>query len=188
MKKSLILSLLICLASLSFAQNSAMKKAPLQFGIAVNSCLSGVIGEVSIAPTGLMYINNHQLEIGLCLYPYNFRYPRMLGASLDYKYFPNGIDNRFNLYFVTHLNFTNEYIDHNYIINNYQTTYNYLALTVGYGFQVKLFDKAYIGTSLSFGVNTNSNINTDPQSQYERPMFESFEMDGTVQLNIGYRF
>lgn len=188
MNKLLLFCLLLSATSQIFAQNSGDADVTRKFGVAINSSLSGVIGEISVAPTGLIYLNKSQLEVGFCLYPFNFSHPRMLGGSLDYKYFPNGIGNRFNLYFNANLNFTNEFIDHNYIINNYQSTYNYLSLTAGYGFQLKILKNAFIGTNLNFGMNTNSRHSTDPQGQYERPLFESFEMDGAIRIDIGYRF
>ena len=193
------LTLLIATISISlstFAQEEG-EKSKGRFGVAINSSIHGVHGEFSVAPTASYYRNKSQFEAGVCLYPFNFKSPRMLGGHLDYKFFPNGIDKRFSLYFNVNLNYTNQFYDQYYFSNNNQLTFNYLSLNGGYGFQVKIFENAYIGTNLNFGVSTNSISGTqNPVNQqvivsyypYEQSMFERFEIDGAFRINVGYRF
>ena len=160
------------------------------FGVAINSSILGEVGSVSFAPTATYYQNKHQFELGFAIHPFDMQFSRRLGADFSYKYFPNGIDNRFNLYFTTNLTLTNEYREYtNYYSGRYESNMNFVSLTGGYGFQVKLFGGAYIGTSLNLGVRTcSTKVTTGSNYNYSSPMFDEYYLDGALRLNIGYRF
>lgn len=176
----------IIISNLGYSQDTSSVKG--RFGVVVNTSIDGVIGEWSFAPTGLFYYNKHQIELGLCIYPFNFSTPRMIGGALSYKYFPNGISNRFNMFLSADFNLTNEFSPKHIYYNNYERTYNYFSILGGYGFEVKFLKNAFIGTSFNFGINFNSLITDDPSIDYDRKLFEEYELDGAFRFNIGYRF
>ncbi|MDG1333499.1 MAG: hypothetical protein P8P74_14280 [Crocinitomicaceae bacterium] len=184
--------LIICLFSISLVSAQEESKAQdKHYGFAINSSLSGTLNSLSVAPTGFLYVNKHQLELGLAIHPGRISSNnRNLGVEFNYKYFPNGIANRFNMYFTTNLTLTNQHYEQNYSGYRYERRTNFLNLTGGYGFQVSLFKKAYVGTSLNVGVMTcRDNIkNSYGYSNYVSPMFNEFYLDAAVRLNIGYRF
>lgn len=119
------------------------------------------------------------------------RYVRKLGAEFNYKYFPNGLDNRFNLYFVTNLALTNTFYESvTYYYDAISQSRNHLSLMGGSGFQIKLFGKAYIRSRFNLGAMTYSSktVIEGGYPSYFRPMFENVYLDGVIRVNIGYRF
>lgn len=190
MKNSILFICLFSLFNVSAQEKSETSNK--HFGVALNSSIMAEIGGVTIAPTGFYYVNKHQVELGFAVHPfYTSSSARRLGAELNYKYFPNGIDNRFNLYFSTNLTYTNEYYEQTYSSNNYryERKTNFLTLTGGYGFQLSLFKKAYVGTSLNLGVTTCSyEVSGSSSPTYSNPMLGEFYLDAALRLNVGYRF
>ena len=190
MKNSILFICLFSIFNVSAQEKSETSNK--HFGVALNSSILAEIGAVSIAPTGFYYVNKHQVELGFSVHPfYSSSNARRLGAELNYKYFPNGIDNRFNLYFSTNLTYTNDYYMHENTSANYryERRTNYLTLTGGYGFQVSLFKRAYIGTSLNLGVTTCSyEVSGTNSPTYSNSMLGEYYLDAAVRLNIGYRF
>lgn len=186
--KAIFLAIFPCSIVFSSYCQTAEENKEVRFGVALNSGFTATIGELSTAPTGILYVNRHQLELGFDVYPFSFNSPRVFGLALNHKFYPNGIGQRFSLYFTTNLTYTNSFIDHHYIVNNYQTTYNYMSLLGGYGFDLKVLKKAYIGTSLNVGIITNNRKSTNTGASYNYKMFDRFQLDGAIRLNIGYRF
>lgn len=186
--------LFVCL--FSFFHVFAQEESTLSnkhFGVAVNSSIIAEMGAVTIAPTAFFYVNKHQIDLGFAIHPfYVSRTARRLGAELNYRYFPNGIDKRFNLYFLANLTYTNEYYDFTSPTHffGYEQKTNFLTFTGGSGFQLSLFKKAYIGTSLNLGVTTCSSksISSGTGTSYGTPMLGEYYFDAAVRLNVGYRF
>ena len=167
------------------------KSNETHFGFAINSSLTRELESPSVTPTIVYYRKNNQLELGLTTYPFysnHLKYYRRFGCDFSYKYFPNGIQNVFNLYLVTNINYTITYSDYTYIINPYISREYYLNLMGGFGFDVKVFKKGYIGTNVNIGAATFGKKSTNTGSIYDYKLFEQFYLDGAIRLNIGYRF
>ncbi len=174
--------------NLGFSQE---KSNDTYLGFAFNSSLTRELESPSISPTLIFYKKNNQLELGLSTYPFyskHLKYYRRFGGDFSYKYFPNGIQNVFNFYLVTNLNYTITYSDYTYIINPHKSREYYLNLMGGFGFDVKVFKKGYIGTNVNIGAATFGKKSTNTGSIYDYKMFEQFYLDGAIRLNIGYRF
>lgn len=193
------------------AQEDESTSSNRHFGVAINtSLLGGEIGSISSAITGLYYQNKHQFELGLALHPRESGHRRNVGGEFNYKYFPNGIKNRFNMYFSGNLTYTNQKREYNYTDYlfsydfvsghytysdpfpvHYERRMNFLTLTAGYGFQVKIFKGLYTGTALNVGFTTCNyrviGIENHP-SYSSNDMFGEYYLSGAVRLNVGYRF
>lgn len=101
---------------------------------------------------------------------------------MNYKYFPNGLAQKFNLYFVTQLS-----IIHNQRNTYYPATYNYLFVNTGYGFQIKLFEGAYLGTNVKIGTFTYNKTSENPYEGFHSTDF--FDETGFIldfQLHLSY--
>ncbi|MFK7784211.1 MAG: hypothetical protein AB8B56_03795 [Crocinitomicaceae bacterium] len=188
--------LFICLFSIFnlFAQEES-KTVDKHFGAAINSSLMGDLWSFTIAPTGFFYINKHQIELGFAFHPFYHSGDRNLGGELNYKYFPNGIDKIFNMYFVTNFTYTNQYWEKKIpnqstgIPYSYERNTDFLTLTGGYGFQVKFLKNAYVGTNFTLGVTTFSRrVDSSTSTSYRIPMFGEYYLDGALRFNVGYRF
>lgn len=186
--KQIIVILLFCwTSSMSFSQVGSNIK-DVHLGAAINSSLSGIVGTISVAPTFTFYSNGNEVGLGFAIHPFHISSPRIIGIELSYRYYPNGISERFSMFFEVNATYTNSFRDHYYLINNYQTNYNFINFLGGYGFDIKVFKNGYIGTSLNIGLNTSGRKSTDSGAQYNYNMFDQFDLDGAVRIRIGYRF
>lgn len=71
----------------------------------------------------------------------------------------------------------------------YPTTYNYLFLNAGYGFEIKIFQGVYIGTNISTGIFTYSKKSDIPYEAFaSQKLFDTLKFNLAVQFNVGYRF
>jgi hypothetical protein len=156
---------------------------PNRFGAAVNSSIWDGYRSISIAPTVTYLKGKHQFELGFGLHPFTSDNVRMLSTEFNYKYFPNGIENRFNIYFLTNFTHSNKLIR-----QSLDTRDNYLILTGGYGFQVKVLKNAYFGTNVNIGGLTKSRSSEDPNYNNNQKLFDRYYLSGAIRLNIGYRF
>jgi hypothetical protein len=194
MNHLLVIFFLICF-SFSLQSQTETNKKERYFGVAINSGASTAPFALSTNPTGVFYINRHQIELGYGLYPFNNEEQRIWGTHLNYKYYPNGIDQRFSLYFITSLTYTQKVenkkfyndIGPNPYIMHYQNKFEYLSLTGGYGFDLKIFKNGYIGTCLNIGLITRS-ATFELLTWPEEKMFEEYGPNVALRLNIGYRF
>lgn len=191
----------LCLLSLNGFSQSKDSDKNYYFGAALNSSISGSTGgSVILAPTGTFYANRHQIEFGVNIYPfvYGKGYDNLIGGEINYKYFPNGIKNRFNLYFVASSTYHHDsrsgirYDYSNYpnqpSTYSYESSNNNINLLGGYGFQLKILQTGYVGTCIQLGAMTSSyhyNNSKGYTSNYN--FFRSFDLDGAIKLNVGYR-
>lgn len=187
MKPPILTMLIFCISSIAFGQVDPKPKE-IHFGATINSSLLADVGSFSVAPTATYYSNGSEFGLGFAIHPFKIEHPRIIGVELSYRYYPNGISNRFNLFFEVNSTYTNYFRDHLYINNNYQTTYQFLDLLGGYGFELKVFDGLYLGTSLNIGGATRSRKDTGSGAIYNYGLFEQFDLDGAIRLRIGYRF
>jgi hypothetical protein len=71
----------------------------------------------------------------------------------------------------------------------FPTTYNYLFLNGGYGFEINAFKGVYLGTNISIGVFTYGKNSENPYLNFAKnSMFDELGFDLAFQFNIGYRF
>lgn len=159
-----------------------------QFGFAMNMNLSYAVLNPSIAPTFIYYKNKQQLEIGIPLRPGSFRHPRVLGVDVNYKIYPNGIENNFDLYFLTTIQYANAYWDKTSYIDPHIVSANSLSFLGGYGFQIRFAKNTYLGLDLSAGINSMSRKSTSSSYPENTKLFDSFQFDAAIQLGFGYRF
>jgi hypothetical protein len=155
------------------------------FGVAVNSGLNGEVYPLRLIVTGLYYHGSSQFELGFGFHPSIRTDQTILSGDFNYKFYPNGITSKFNMYLLGTLSFIN-----NARQTFYPTSYNYLFLNGGYGFEVIAIAGAYLDTNVSFGAFTYSKTSENPAESYlnaER-MFEAFGMNISLQFNVGYRF
>ena len=176
---------LITLASLiPFVTNAQSGDSRGSFGFALNSSINGELYPIRIVPS-LTYIRGkNQLELGLGFNPFVRISQKLVSSELNYKHFPNGTENRFNMYLITRFSYINSARD-----TFYPTTYNYLFLNGGYGFEIKAFKKVYLGTNISTGIFTYSKKSDIPYEAFaSQKLFDTFSFNLAFQFNVGYRF
>lgn len=168
----------IACATFSQANNSKGR-----FGVAVNSSYLGEIESIGIAPTATFIKEKQQIELGFGFHPFTRSYHRMLSTELNYKYFPNGIENNFNLYFIGVFSFINYRISY-----TFDAIHNSLILAGGFGFEYKLLKHAYIGANVNLGYRTESRSAEISNDSFTIDFFDGSYLSGAARVHIGYRF
>lgn len=181
MKYYLFLTL-TCLIPL-FAQAQTSETTG-KFGFVMNSSLNGEVYPIRLVPSVTYYKGNNQFELGPGLHPFFQKGQTILSCELNYKYFPNGTVNKFNMYLVTRFSYVNNAKD-----TYFPTTYNYFFLNAGYGFEINPFKGAYIGTNISIGAFTYSKNSGNPYLNFaKKALFDELGFNLAFQFNVGYRF
>jgi hypothetical protein len=181
MKHYLLLVLIILIPLFTQAQTS---DSTGKFGFVINSSLNGEIYPIRLVPGVTYYKGNNQFELGFGLHPFIQKNQRILSCELNYKYFPNGTVNKFNMFLITRFSYIND-VKETY----FPTTYNYLFLNGGYGFEINAFKGVYLGTNISIGVFTYGKNSENPYLNFAKnSMFDELGFDLAFQFNIGYRF
>lgn len=183
MKYLIIIILAILIPYLSNAQKS--DNTSNRYGFALNSDFNAEVNTIGFVPSALYYKGKSQFELGIGFYPFVLKYQKMVSGNFNYKYFPNGADNKYNLFLIVSCAYVNQ-LRNTYYPANYQ----YLFLSGGYGFQMRLFKGAYLGTSINLGTFTKSKRTENPYKNYlgTQDLFEEFSMNLAFQVNVGYRF
>jgi hypothetical protein len=181
---------IIFLLFLSFYSFSQKEEKKNRFGCAINSGILSSISRIGIAPTATYLIGKNQLEFGIVIYPFSNNNYQMFSCDFNYKYFPNGIANRFNLFFETNFNFfhTTEFRHFHPNYDFYDIKKNQLNLNGGYGFQYNVFKKTYIGTNINIGIGTENRIEDRPDFLPTKQLFNNYYLNVGFGINIGYRF
>jgi hypothetical protein len=168
----------------SFFSNAQTNDSNGKFGFTINSSLNGEIQPIRIVPSLTYYKGKNQFELGFGMHPFIRKDQKIKSGEFNYKYYPNGTDNKYNLYFITRLSYVN-----NTRNTYYPATYNYLFLNGGYGLEIKAFKGAYLGTNISIGTFTYNKDSENPYNTFApKKLFEEFGFDLAFQFNIGYRF
>lgn len=155
-----------------------------KFGFVMNSSLNGEVYPIRLVPSVTYSKGNNQLELGFGFHPFIRKDQRIMSCELNYKYFPNGTVNKFNMYLVGRLSYVNNAKD-----TYFPTTYNYLFLNGGYGFEINAFRGLYLGTNVSIGAFTFSKSSENPYLEFAKSnMFDKVGFNLAFQFNIGYRF
>ena len=155
-----------------------------KLGFSLNTGFNSELYTFQTTPSLVYMKRNSQIELGLGFNPFDRADQTLLSADINYKYFPNGIEQKFNLYFVSQLVFI-----HNQRNTYYPATYNYLFLNTGYGFQIKLFDGAYLGTNVKIGTFTYNKSSTNPYEGFSsKGFFDEIGLNLDFQLHFNYFF
>ncbi|MEO9476238.1 MAG: hypothetical protein ABJG41_11910 [Cyclobacteriaceae bacterium] len=179
MKRSLLISLILFAPLAHHAQTSVENGG--KWSVALNTGFNGELYAFQATPSLGYFKNNSQLELGLGFNPFDRVDQTLLSGDINYKYFPNGIAQKFNLYFITQLS-----IIHNQRNTYYPATYNYLFMNAGYGFQIKLFEGAYLGTNVKIGTFTYNKTSENPYEGFHSTAFfdeAGFILDFQIHLN-----
>jgi len=175
----LTLTSLISLFAQAQSNNTSGK-----FGFVMNSSLNGEFYQIRLVPSVTYSKGNNQFELGFGLRPFNQKDQRILSCELNYKYYPNGTVNKFNMYLISRLSYIN-----NLKNTFFPTAYNYLFLNGGYGLEINAFKGLYLGTNISIGAFTYSKNSENPYLDFDKnKMFDEFGFNLAFQFNVGYRF
>lgn len=183
MKRFILIILILWFPLAHQAQTSNAENSG-KLGLVLNTGYNGELYAFQAIPSLAYFKNNNQFELGLGFNPFDRADQTLLSGNINYKYFPNGIEQKFNLYFVTHLA-----IIHNQRNTYYPATYNYLFLNAGYGFQIKLFEGVSLGTNLKMGTFT---YNKNSENLYEgfrsTGFFDETGFNLDFHLHLNYFF
>lgn len=155
-----------------------------RFGVTINSSLNSELYRMRLVPS-LTYIKGkNQLELGVGMHPV-FNYDQQLiSAEFNHKYFPNGTDNKLNMYLISRVTYVNNQRE-----TYYPSTYNYIFTNAGYGFEINAFAGFYMGTNVTAGAFTYSKRSSVPHKAFQRKdLFEDFSFNMAYQFHIAYRF
>ncbi|MBR9917511.1 hypothetical protein GYB29_07485 [bacterium] len=180
--KHFLLSCIICLQLLPLSAQDSKKSVKL--GVAVNSDFNTELRTYSLSPTLIYLKNKSQYELGMGLNPLDLSQQRILSTELNHKFFPNGMENKYRLYFVSQLKYAKQ-LRKNY----FNSTYNYLFLNAGYGLNVNPSEKFYLSTDVKAGIFSFSNESENPfPAVKEQSLFEEIGFNLTFGFNLGYLF
>lgn len=183
MKYILLIIAINLVPNLVNAQDSNTKVNGI--GITLNSSLNSELNSILITPGASFHRGKNQFELGVGFNPFNQKEQRILSGEFNYKYFPNGNGNKFNMYLMMSFVYVNQ-LRKTY----YPATYQYLFLNGGYGFQIKTFKGMYVGTNINIGTFTNSKRSENPSNEYygSENLFDKFGVSLTCQVILGYHF
>ncbi|MCB0734502.1 MAG: hypothetical protein H6608_12500 [Flavobacteriales bacterium] len=177
-----ILIALTCL--FAFRSNGQTHPSRGKFGFVLNSSLNGEVYPIRLVPSVSYYTGKNQFELGLGLHPILTKKDRILSCEMNYKFFPNGTANKFNMFLITRFSYVNLARD-----SYYPATYNYLFLNGGYGFEINAFKGAYVGTNISTGAFTYQKSSQNPYLHYSKErLFNEIGINVAFQFCLGYRF
>ena len=181
MKRYLFITMIGLIPFFSQAQSGDSKG---RLGFTLNSSLNGELYPIRIVPSLTYLKGKSQFELGIGIHPFIRKDQRLVSGEFNYKFFPNGAGKKFTMYLITRLSYV-----HNPRDTYYPTTYNYLFLNAGYGFELGLFKGAFIGTNVSAGTFTYGKNSEVPYASFaSKKLFDSFGYNLAFQFNIGYRF
>lgn len=163
------------------AQSSDVENSG-ESGFSLSTGFNGELYAFQVTPSLAYLKGNSQFELGLGFNPFDRADQTLLSGNINYKYFPNGMGRKFNLYFITQLS-----IIQNQRNTYYRATYNYLFLNAGYGFQINLFKDAYLGTNVKIGTFTYNKSSENPYEGFHSTDFfdeTGFNLD--LQLHLSY--
>jgi len=150
----------------------------------MNSSLNGEVSPIRLVPSVSYKKGLSQFELGIGLNPFTREEQKLLSVEVNYKYYPNGTVNKFNLYFISHFSYINNTRE-----TYYPTTYNYLFLNGGYGLEISTVKDVYLGTNISIGAFSYSKTSENPYLDFATSnMLDEVGFTLAFQFNIGYRF
>ena len=175
---------ILLFSSISFLSKAQTSDSTGSLGFTINSSMNGELYPFRIVPSLTYFKGKSQLELGFGIHPLIRKDQKILSGELNYKYYPNGTNNKYNLYFITRFSYV-----HNKRDSYYPTTYKYLFLNGGYGLEINPFKEAYFGTNISIGTFSYKKDTENPYNTHApEKLFDAFGFDLAFQFNVGYRF
>lgn len=155
------------------------------FGFTLSSSINSEVNAVLLVSSASYYKRKSQLELGVGFDSFILDDQKIITGEFNYKYFPNGTENKFNMYLMMSFVYINQLRK-----TFYPARYHYFFLNGGYGFQFWTFKGMFIGTNINIGTFTNSKRSENPFNDYygNGNIFDQFGFSLTGVLNIGYRF
>jgi len=183
MKYFLLIIVMSLVPNLLIAQKGDSKDNG--FSLSLTSSINSEVNSILIVPSASYYKRKSQLELGVGFDSFIQKDQRIISGELNYKYFPNGRANKFNMYLTMSFAYLNQLRK-----TIYPANYQYLFLNGGYGFQIKTIKGIYIGTNINIGTFTNRKSSENPYNEYygNENLFDKFGVSLTCELNVGYRF
>ena len=188
-------------SSVSLAQKDSTKLVR-NFGVSLNTSICRYSYDFPTSFVLSYRIQKHQFELGPKFqFMRNDYSKRQLGIDFNYRYYPNGISKRFSMFFLTNSDFYTKLLEREYQQNSndpllagtvsQKSTRNYYTLNLGYGVQMNVVGKLYLGSNIGLGIlledyddnrsSTNENLNS-----YKGYLSE--ELNFIASMSIGYRF
>jgi len=155
-----------------------------RWGVAMNSNVSGEVPAMRLVPTASVLLDRTQLEAGVGLHPFIRTDQRVWSGELNAKFFPNGTEDKLNLYLISQLAYVYKDLE-----TYYPTTYHYLFMLGGYGLTVTNPNGIYMGTNVTVGPYTFNRRSENPYPGFgSDEMFDEVGLALAFQFNLGYRF
>lgn len=155
-----------------------------RFGFVINSSINGELRPFRLIPSVTYQKGNNQYELGIGVNPFISDEQSIWSADLNYKYYPNGLYNKYSMYLFTQFSYVN-----NQRNKYFSTSYNYLFLNGGYGFEINAFKGFYLGTNISIGAYTYSKKSAITNDHFAKAsLFDDVGVNLAAQFNVGYRF
>jgi hypothetical protein len=169
------------MSSVIFAQSQDKIKT---FGAAINSSVNGEFYLFQIVPSLVYSRGKSQMELGVGFNPSDRQNQKLLSSEFNYKYYPNGKNNKFNLYFIANASLVKRTLN-----SYYPTVYNYFFVSGGYGFEIRPFKNTFMGTNIGIGTFTFKKNSEIPYAAFEsQKFFDEFGYMLAFQFNLGYKF
>lgn len=186
-KHDLTLSWVITLLLLVSCSNAYAEstKQDRGYGVALNSAMNGQVMPLRLITTGFYYQGINQFELGIGFHPFIRKEQSITSADFNYKLFPNGRNNKLNMYLLGNVSYINSHRE-----TFYPTSYHYLFLHGGYGIELKWLAGYYMDTNMSFGGYTYKKNSENPASSYldSDQIFKEFGSSVSFQFSVGHRF
>lgn len=153
-------------------------------GLGINASINGEFNQVCLGPNILYSKGKRQFELGLAFNPFSNQNEEILGAAFTFKYYPSNRDRKFNAYLLTGFGFT-----HNSRNYYFPSVYNYISLNAGYGIEISLSPKAYLGSSVSLAAFSYNKESENPSIAFSKQsFFEEYGFSPLIQVSVGYLF
>lgn len=183
MKRTLLVFAISLVSIMSQAQTLDTASVG-SFGAALNTSFNGELYTFQVTPTLMYNKGKNQFGLGVGFNPIDRIDQTIVSGELSYKHFPNGSNNKFNLYLMTRLS-----LMYNKRNTYYPATYNFLLLDGGYGLQVKLFEGAYLGTNISLGTFSFNKKSENPYEGFRSmKLWDEIGLVLSSQFHLSYQF
>lgn len=192
---------LLSFSNLLFAQKDT-NSLERNFGVSLNTSICGYSYYFPMSIALLYRNNNHQLELGPKFqFTQNDYYKRQFGVEFNYRYYPNGINKRFSMFFLLNSDYFRKLLEREYqqysndpaFIGtvNQKSTRNYYTLNLGYGVHVNLIKGLYLSSNMGIGLlleDYNDNRNSTNENLNSFKGYFNEELNFIAAFSIGYRF
>jgi len=172
------------------------------FGVSLNTSICGYAYDLPTAMVLSFRKQNHQFELGPKFqFVGNDYYKRQLGIEFNYRYYPNGIKNRFSLFFLINSDFYSKLLERQYqqysndpqLVGtvNQKSTRNYYTLNFGYGAQMNLIGSLYLASNIGVGIlleDYDDNRTSTNENLISNKGYFNEELNFVAAMSIGYRF